>query len=92
MEIRKREMRATHSSSRSGRTRTSIVFLLFFVTNLSLPTVSESSHQCKAWLVQSIPTDMPHLPRVPGVLSTGKSVFCLFSEKLKENNKNPIDF
>ncbi|KAK6137132.1 hypothetical protein DH2020_029125 [Rehmannia glutinosa] len=26
--------------------------------------------QCKAWLVQSIPTDMPHLPLVPGVLST----------------------
>ncbi|OEL27793.1 Phospholipase D Z [Dichanthelium oligosanthes] len=26
---------------------------------------------CKAWLVQSIPTDMPHLRRVPGVLSTG---------------------
>ncbi|KAK3134224.1 hypothetical protein QOZ80_6AG0546560 [Eleusine coracana subsp. coracana] len=27
---------------------------------------------CKAWLVQSIPTDMPHLRRVPGVLSTGE--------------------
>ncbi|TVU08336.1 hypothetical protein EJB05_41737 [Eragrostis curvula] len=26
---------------------------------------------CKAWLVQSIPTDMPHLRRVPGVLATG---------------------
>ena len=26
---------------------------------------------CKAWLVQSIPTDMPHLRRIPGVLSTG---------------------
>nr|CAB3471008.1 unnamed protein product [Digitaria exilis] len=26
---------------------------------------------CKAWLVQSIPTDMPQLRRVPGVLSTG---------------------
>ncbi|KAL3819086.1 hypothetical protein ACJIZ3_004991 [Penstemon smallii] len=26
--------------------------------------------QCKAWLVQSIPTDMPHLSLVPGVLST----------------------
>ncbi|KAM3711287.1 hypothetical protein ACJW31_01G097100 [Castanea mollissima] len=29
------------------------------------------SYECKGWLVQSIPTDMPHLPRVPGVLSTG---------------------
>ncbi|KAJ7538622.1 hypothetical protein O6H91_11G057000 [Diphasiastrum complanatum] len=27
--------------------------------------------QCKAWLVQSIPTDMPDLPLVPGVLATG---------------------
>ncbi|CAH9122205.1 unnamed protein product [Cuscuta epithymum] len=26
--------------------------------------------QCKAWLVQSIPTDMPLLPRVDGVLSS----------------------
>eukprot|EP01018_Ginkgo_biloba_P014154 Gb_19926 [translate_table: standard] len=26
---------------------------------------------CRAWLVQSIPTDMPELRRVPGVLSTG---------------------
>nr|GMD83775.1 phospholipase D Z-like [Ipomoea batatas] len=26
--------------------------------------------QCKAWLVQSIPTDMPLLPRVAGVLSS----------------------
>ncbi|WVZ79177.1 hypothetical protein U9M48_026785 [Paspalum notatum var. saurae] len=30
-----------------------------------------SAVTCKAWLVQSIPTDMPHLRRVPGVLSTG---------------------
>ncbi|CAI9094617.1 OLC1v1030380C1 [Oldenlandia corymbosa var. corymbosa] len=29
-----------------------------------------NNEQCKAWLVQSIPTDMPQLPRVPGVLST----------------------
>jgi hypothetical protein len=29
---------------------------------------------CKAWLVQSIPTDMPHLSRIPGVLSTGSSL------------------
>ena len=32
----------------------------------------EENEQCKAWLVQSIPTDMPHLPRVPGVLSSGE--------------------
>lgn len=27
--------------------------------------------KCKAWLVQSIPTDMPELAQVPGVLRTG---------------------
>lgn len=36
---------------------------------LSCLTVS-SAGECKAWLVQSIPTDMPHLHPVPGVLST----------------------
>ncbi|KAM7513346.1 hypothetical protein LguiB_012221 [Lonicera macranthoides] len=29
-----------------------------------------NNRQCKAWLVQSIPTDMPHLPLVPGILSS----------------------
>jgi phospholipase D3/4 len=37
-------------------------------------TLTESSPQCKAWLVQSIPTDMPHLSPVPGVLTTGKTL------------------
>lgn len=32
--------------------------------------VVEHDKKCKAWLVQSIPTDMPHLSHVPGVLST----------------------
>ncbi|KAM3214744.1 hypothetical protein ACQJBY_066973 [Aegilops geniculata] len=29
-----------------------------------------AAESCKAWLVQSIPTDMPQLRRVPGVLAT----------------------
>lgn len=33
-------------------------------------SLSSSKEECKAWLVQSIPTDMPHLSLVPGVLST----------------------
>lgn len=37
-----------------------------------------SCSQCKAWIVQSIPTDMPHLPPVSGVLSTG-IFFCFTS-------------
>ncbi|KAL8521832.1 hypothetical protein ACS0TY_012120 [Phlomoides rotata] len=36
----------------------------------SAPDVNNGSNQCKAWVVQSVPTDMPHLSRVPGVLST----------------------
>lgn len=31
----------------------------------------EESTKCKAWLVQSIPTDMPDLRLIPGVLSSG---------------------
>nr|GEV03759.1 phospholipase D Z-like [Tanacetum cinerariifolium] len=31
---------------------------------------SDDDNECKAWLVQSIPTDMPQLPLVPGVLAT----------------------
>ncbi|ERN18703.1 hypothetical protein AMTRI_Chr12g239570 [Amborella trichopoda] len=47
------------------------VFLLIVAIVVS-PALSLSSHSptCKAWIVQSIPTDMPHLPPVPGVLST----------------------
>ncbi|XP_021890690.1 phospholipase D Z-like [Carica papaya] len=51
--------------------RISVLLILFLSATLSLPRVSGSSPLCRAWLVQSIPTDMPHLPRVPGVLSTG---------------------
>ncbi|KAK6927646.1 Phospholipase D-like domain [Dillenia turbinata] len=52
------------------------VFLILLTIFLSLQALAKSSSsssdfQCKAWLVQSIPTDMPHLPLVPGVLSTG---------------------
>ncbi|KAJ0031498.1 hypothetical protein Pint_12508 [Pistacia integerrima] len=48
-------------------------FILFLLFNIFLPSVSSSSssRRCKAWVVQSIPTNMPHLRRVPGVLSTG---------------------
>ncbi|CAM6105639.1 unnamed protein product [Calypogeia fissa] len=33
--------------------------------------IGEATTTCKAWLVQSIPTDMPDLRLVPGVLSSG---------------------
>lgn len=32
--------------------------------------LEQEDEECKAWLVQSIPTDMPELRPVPGVLST----------------------
>ncbi|XP_057467006.1 uncharacterized protein LOC130756497 [Actinidia eriantha] len=48
--------------------------LLLIIYSLSLGALSRSSREskseCKAWLVQSIPTDMPQLSLVPGVLST----------------------
>lgn len=57
--------------------RANIIVILIIAANFSLPHVSESSQECKEWLVQSIPIDMPHLPRVPGVLSTG--MFTLYT-------------
>ncbi|XP_059658254.1 uncharacterized protein LOC132304541 [Cornus florida] len=46
--------------------------LLLLLNTLSLAVLSHSEpkSECKAWLVQSIPSDMPHLSLVPGVLST----------------------
>lgn len=42
----------------------------------------EEEKECKAWLVQSIPTDMPQLHLVPGVLSTGNFPFSPFCNGL----------
>ncbi|KAM3711288.1 hypothetical protein ACJW31_01G097200 [Castanea mollissima] len=62
--------------------------LVILSATLCLPhvSVSVSAHQCKAWLVQSIPTDMPHLARVSGVLSTG-DVF----RWLAQNSSHKLD-
>lgn len=54
-----------------------ISYLLAFLALLaarSQPVVfaGVSRGSCKAWLVQSIPTDMPLFSRVPGVLYTGE--------------------
>ncbi|XP_031483428.1 uncharacterized protein LOC116252932 isoform X2 [Nymphaea colorata] len=43
-------------------------FFVFFAHHAGAD--QETTPRCKAWLVQSIPTDMPHLKHVPGVLST----------------------
>ncbi|CAN1177342.1 Probable phospholipase D F09G2.8 [Linum perenne] len=49
-----------------------ISLLTFSLLYIAAASASDSSPpQCKAWLVQSIPTDMPDIPRVTGVLSTG---------------------
>ncbi|KAA8525590.1 hypothetical protein F0562_007445 [Nyssa sinensis] len=49
-----------------------LFLFLLLINTLSLTVLSHSStkSKCKAWLVQSIPTDMPHLSLVPGVIST----------------------
>ena len=72
---REREMEVS-SGNRSRISRTMFVVLVFVSATLCSPhaSLSVSAHQCKAWLVQSIPTDMPHLPRVSGVLSTGNNI------------------
>lgn len=46
----------------------SLILVSQFRLSLSSPTAT--THECKAWLVQSIPTDMPQLSLVPGVLSS----------------------
>ncbi|XP_051204116.1 uncharacterized protein [Lolium perenne] len=51
------------------RRRLLLVLLLPVLAVAALPAAAAAA-SCRAWLVQSIPTDMPHLRRVPGVLST----------------------
>lgn len=46
-----------------------LLFLLFSL--LYSKTALGDDGECRSWLVQSIPTDMPELSRVPGVLSSG---------------------
>uniref|UniRef100_A0A2P2LTN3 Phospholipase D Z-like isoform X1 n=1 Tax=Rhizophora mucronata TaxID=61149 RepID=A0A2P2LTN3_RHIMU len=58
----------------SINTVVAVLMLSANVTATLVVAAADSSlrrSQCKAWLVQSIPTDMARLPRVPGVLSTG---------------------
>ncbi|MCD9638224.1 hypothetical protein HAX54_022053 [Datura stramonium] len=45
-----------------------LTFLFLLLTTTT--TAAHGSSKCKAWLVQSIPTDMPKLAPIPGVLST----------------------
>lgn len=45
------------------------VLIVFCQLSLSLSSSTQAA-KCKAWLVQSIPTDMPQLSLVPGVLAT----------------------
>ncbi|KAM0834061.1 hypothetical protein ACQ4PT_063874 [Festuca glaucescens] len=51
------------------RRRLLVVLLLPALAVAALPAAAAAA-SCRAWLVQSIPTDMPHLRRIPGVLST----------------------
>ncbi|KAK1268936.1 hypothetical protein QJS04_geneDACA013686 [Acorus gramineus] len=63
------------------------LLLIFSLTISYSPSPSLAGpprdHQCKAWLVQSIPTDMPHLPLVPGVLSSGDALKWLAGNSTK---------
>lgn len=63
--------------------RRSVIIYLFVLLSLSNICESSSSSQCKAWLVQSIPTDMPNLSHVPGVLSTADVLHWLAANSTK---------
>ncbi|XP_071720797.1 uncharacterized protein [Rutidosis leptorrhynchoides] len=51
-----------------------LTYLILILTSiyllLLLAAVTANDEQCKSWLVQSIPTDMPHLSLVPGVVAS----------------------
>ena len=49
-----------------------VVVLVGGVQGRKLQWADEEGGACKVWLVESIPTDMPELKSVPGVLSTGE--------------------
>ncbi|KAL6603741.1 hypothetical protein ACP70R_044102 [Stipagrostis hirtigluma subsp. patula] len=59
------------SSPRRRLLRLLLLPVLAAAALLGAPVADAGAASCKAWLVQSIPTDMPQLRRVPGVLSTG---------------------
>lgn len=69
-----------HLSTRRMMKRVLVYVVVWLLACLSPTRVVESSDQCKAWLVQSIPTDMPELPRISGVLSTGSSLLLAFQQ------------
>ncbi|OIW14972.1 hypothetical protein TanjilG_30691 [Lupinus angustifolius] len=70
----------------------SVLYFVFVIFNnvcechKTTTSSSSSNPKCKAWLVQSIPTDMPHLSHVPGVLSTGDVL-----RWLAENSTKKLD-
>ncbi|CAA0810654.1 Unknown protein [Striga hermonthica] len=47
-----------------------LCFSSVYFPNSVVLSSSDDDGQCRAWLVQSIPTDTPHLSLVPGVLAT----------------------
>ncbi|KAL6501753.1 hypothetical protein OROGR_026886 [Orobanche gracilis] len=49
---------------------TLICFFFIYSPTVRVHSSSDGDAQCKAWLVQSIPTDTPHSSLVPAVLST----------------------
>ncbi|KAI8569264.1 hypothetical protein RHMOL_Rhmol02G0265300 [Rhododendron molle] len=67
---RERERERERNIQKKMKRTTVALSLLLILLKTNTLSLTESKPECKAWLVQSIPTDMPHLSRVPGVLST----------------------
>ncbi|KAI3929783.1 hypothetical protein MKX01_025951 [Papaver californicum] len=63
-------------------------FMMLLLTTVSSLSSSDDDddRNCQAYLVQSIPIDMPHLPPIHGILSTG-DVF----KWLAGNSTNRLD-
>ncbi|GAB2231067.1 hypothetical protein Droror1_Dr00027354 [Drosera rotundifolia] len=60
-----------------------LLLVALWLPNHPFSSATEIKSQCKAWLVQSIPTDMPKLARVPGVLSTAEVFWMLAGNSTK---------
>lgn len=83
---------SVHREARAQRKMkdTTATMGLLVLISLSILPLSNSSPRCKAWLVQSIPTDMPSLPHVSGVLPIG-TLSNQFSFHLFDSSENEIE-
>lgn len=71
MNCKKTEKKQMQAMGAIMAATTLLLVLLLSIGRGTQRQISLEKEDCKVWLVQSIPTDMPELPLVPGVLNTG---------------------